>query len=87
MATGNTARAYGFNTGMIKEGCEADLVFADAPLGSVATTAEEAFSLGDLPGISFILIDGEVVVKKSRNTPPAVRQARLLEKPAKVIEE
>ena len=56
-------------------GREADLVFLDAPMGSVAETAEEAFECGDLPGISIVMIDGEVKTSVSKNTPPAKRKA------------
>lgn len=75
MASGNPAKVYGLNTGTIAVGKEADLVIMDAPLGSVGTDALSAIAAGDLPGISFVLINGEVVVKKSRNTPPASRPA------------
>lgn len=71
MATGNTASVYGLNTGMIAPGKEADLVIADNPMGSVGTDALSAIEAGDLPGIAMILIDGQIKVTKSRNTPPA----------------
>ncbi len=77
MATGNTARTYGLPVGMIEEGREADLVVMDAPMGSVANDAAEALEVGDLPGICLIMIDGKVVVKKSRNTPPTKRNVTL----------
>ena len=77
MATGNTAKVYGLNTGVIAVGKEADIILADAPMGSVAKTALEAFAAGDIPGISFVMIDGELVVKKSRNTPPPQRAAKI----------
>lgn len=78
MATGNPASVYGLNTGKIEVGREADLVFMDAPMGSVAETAAQAFECGDIPGISIIMIDGEVKVTKSRNTPPAKRPAKVV---------
>lgn len=78
MATGNTARVYKLPRGTIEPGKEADLVIMDAPLGSVGRDALSAISAGDIPGISMVLIDGEVVVEKSRNTPPATRQAKLI---------
>ena len=73
MATGNTARTFGLNTGLIAEGKEADLVIMDAPLGSVGATALAAINAGDLPGIALVMVDGAVKVTKSRNTPPATR--------------
>lgn len=78
MATGNTARVYRLPTGMVKEGLEADLVVMDAPLGSAGGDALSAFAAGDIPGVALVLVDGEVRVKKSRNTPPAKRQVKLL---------
>ena len=78
MATGNTARVYGLNTGILSVGREADLVCMDAPMGSVAETAAEAFECGDIPGVSIVLIDGEVRVTKSRNTPPCKRTAKVI---------
>ena len=36
MATGNTARVHGLDTGVIAPGRAADLVLVDAPVGSVA---------------------------------------------------
>lgn len=77
-ATGNTARVYQLNRGLIAEGREADLVVCDAPTGSVARDALGALSAGDLPGISMVLIDGKITIGRSRNTPPAARAAELV---------
>ncbi|OQY43380.1 MAG: Enamidase [Desulfobacteraceae bacterium 4572_87] len=73
MATGNTARLYKLNRGVIAEGMEADLLIMDAPMGSVGDDALSAIEAGDVPGIAMVLVDGEVVVGKSRNTPPTKR--------------
>jgi enamidase len=78
MATGNTAKVHKLNRGFVKEGFEADLISIDTPMGSVGADALQAIEAGDIPGVSMIMVDGEIVVKKSRNTPPAVRQAKLL---------
>jgi len=75
MATGNTARVHNLPTGLLKPGYEADLVILDAPIGSAGKDALSALKAGDLPGISMVLIDGEVKVSRSRNTPPAARMA------------
>ncbi|NQU15217.1 MAG: amidohydrolase family protein [Desulfobacteraceae bacterium] len=77
-ATGNTARIYGLNRGTLEEGKEADLVVMDAPMGSVGDDALSSLSAGDIPGVSMVLVDGEIVVSKSRNTPPPVRHASLV---------
>ncbi|WP_110954838.1 amidohydrolase family protein [Anaerosinus massiliensis] len=75
MATGNTAKVYGLNTGEIAPGKEADLVLMDAPMGSIAEDALHAFATGDIPGISIVMINGKVLVNKSKNTPPAKKAA------------
>ncbi len=77
MATGNTARTYGLHTSTIAVGKEADLVIIDAPIGSVGVNALEAIEAGDLPGVAMVIIDGQIKVKKSRNTPPARQQAEV----------
>ena len=78
MATGNTARVYGLPVGVIEPGREADLCVVDAPVGSVGTTALEALEAGDLFGISMVLIDGQIRIGRSRNTPPAARAAEVV---------
>jgi enamidase len=77
MATGNTARVHNLPVGLIKPGYEADLIIIDAPIGSAGKDALSALKAGDLPGISMVLIDGEIKVQKSRNTPPAARMAEV----------
>lgn len=75
MATGNPAKVYTkCNRGVIAPGKEADLLIMDAPMGSVGKDALEAFKVGDLPGLSYVIIDGKINVTKSRNTPPANRK-------------
>jgi enamidase len=74
MATGNTARVYRLNRGVIAEGREADLLVMDAPLGSVGADALSAIAAGDIPGVALVLVDGKIVVNPSRNTPPAIRR-------------
>jgi len=76
-ATGNTARVHKLDVGVIAPGRAADIALVDAPTGSSASTALEALALGDLPGVSMVLIDGEVKIGRSRNTPPAARAAEI----------
>jgi enamidase len=78
MATGNTARVYGLPVGVIEPGREADLCLVDAPVGSVGRTALDALAAGDLFGISMVLIDGQIRIGRSRNTPPAARAAEVV---------
>jgi imidazolonepropionase-like amidohydrolase len=76
MATGNVGAAHGLNLGRIEEGRPADIVLLHKITGSVAKDALESFAKGDLPGISTVIIDGEVrVAGRSQQTPPPERAA------------
>jgi enamidase len=79
MATGNTARVHRLDSGVLAPGKAADLVIADAPIGSVGGTALEALANGDLPGVSMVLVDGVGLIGRSRNTPPAARMAEVVQ--------
>uniref|UniRef100_A0AAU2JPJ9 Amidohydrolase family protein n=1 Tax=Streptomyces sp. NBC_00049 TaxID=2903617 RepID=A0AAU2JPJ9_9ACTN len=77
LATGNVADAWRLpGVGRLRPGAEADLVVLDAPLGSAASTALEAMSIGDMPGITAVVTDGVPRFLASRNTPRAARPAR-----------
>jgi len=78
IATGNTAVVYELSRGIIAEGYEADMLLVDAPVGSVADSALEALAIGDLPGIGAVIIDGEMKVGVSRNTPPPKRKVNII---------
>ncbi|MBW2310570.1 MAG: Enamidase [Deltaproteobacteria bacterium] len=78
MATGNTARCYKLNRGLIKEGYEADLIMMDTPMGSVGKDAVGAIEAGDIPGIGLVMVDGVVKAQVSRNTPPPVRKCMIV---------
>lgn len=73
-ATGNTMRARKLEGGVIETGAPADLMVGDAPGGSQADDLCGALEAGDTPAVAAVLIDGEVVIRKSRNTPPPKRQ-------------
>jgi enamidase len=76
MATGNVGRAHGLNLGILEEGRPADLVLLHKITGSVAKDALDSFAKGDLPGISYVIIDGVVrVAGRSQQTPPPERVA------------
>ncbi|MBK19948.1 MAG: adenosine deaminase [Rhodospirillaceae bacterium] len=82
VATGNTAKAHGLEVGILKEDAPADLVIAGPVKGSEGTTLSDAIAHGDLPGISFVLIDGEVIVEtRSEQTPPPMQIAHFLDSP------
>jgi enamidase len=74
MATGNTARVYKLNRGLIEPGKEADLVVMDGPIGSIGKDTLSAIEAGDIPGVAAVLVDGQVKAGVSRNTPPPNRK-------------
>jgi enamidase len=77
LATGNNARAFRLPgaTGTIAVGAPADLVVCDAPSASLAADGLTSIARGDIPGISCVVVDGQVRVGRSRNTPMAKRLA------------
>ena len=79
LATGNTARIFGLNSGIIAKDRAGDLVVMDAPQGSPATTTSDAMKCGDLPSIVMVIVDGEILVDPSRNTSPSQRTRQVLE--------
>jgi enamidase len=70
-ATGNTAKMRQLNCGLIEPGRAADFVFMDRAQHTAASNLLESISLGDIPGIGMVMIDGLVRCGRSRNTPPA----------------
>lgn len=72
LASGNTAVAHGLDVGRIEIGRPADLLLAGPIQGSLQT-ASAAIAHGDLLGISYVLVDGEIIVGgRSEQTPPPV---------------
>lgn len=70
-ATGNTAARHGLTQGVLAPSRPADLVVLGPIKGSRGTDALECFALGDLPGISAVLVDGVPLVSgRSEQTPP-----------------
>jgi enamidase len=70
-ATGNTARMRKLDTGLIEVGRAADFVLLDKAQHSAGKNLLESVQLGDLPGVGMVVIDGQVRIGRSRNTPPA----------------
>jgi enamidase len=70
-ATGNTARQRRLEGGLIEVGRAADFVIMDRAQHTAGKTLLDSVRLGDLPGIGMVVIDGEVRIGRSRNTPPA----------------
>jgi enamidase len=74
-ATGNNARVWDLPAGVIEVGRAADMVVLDAPWGSTRDDALGALAVGDIPGITAVITDGELRNLTSRNTPRATRLA------------
>ena len=75
LATGNCATVWAIDGGFLAPGAAADFVVMDAPWGSTRDTAAAALQIGDIPGISAVVSDGQVRALRSRNTPAAARSA------------
>lgn len=82
VGTGNTAKAHGLDVGFLEEGAPADLLIAGPVRGSAGSTMSDAIAHGDLPGISFVIIDGKVIVEtRSEQTPPPMQIAHFMDTP------
>ena len=77
-ATGNTARMRELDCGLIEPGRAADFVIMDKAQHTAGKTLLDSVRLGDLPGISMVIIDGIVRCGRSRNTPPAETLAEVV---------
>jgi enamidase len=77
-ATGNTARMRKLDTGLIEIGRAADFVLLDKAQHSAGKDLLDSVQLGDLPGVGMVVIDGQIRVGRSRNTPPAERVAEVV---------
>jgi enamidase len=78
-ATGNPARVYGLDSGLIEVGRAADLAIVDRANGSAAPSALEGIEIGDVPAIAAVVSDGiPRFIGRSRNTPPPTRSVRIV---------
>jgi enamidase len=76
LATGNVARAHRLDTGFIQPGKPADLVVMGRIQGCQADSELGVLALGDIPGVSMVLIDGKIVIReRSFQTPPPEKRA------------
>ena len=83
LATGTTARAHGLEAGLVRVGYPADLLLIGRIAGSSGRDALDGLDRGDLPGISMVLVDGQILVReRSQQTPPPEVAARILKEPA-----
>ncbi len=71
LATGNVARAHNLDSGFILKGKPADLVIMGKIQGCQANSHLEVLKMGDLLGVSMVIIDGNMCVReRSQQTPP-----------------
>ncbi|HYZ26521.1 MAG TPA: amidohydrolase family protein [Geminicoccaceae bacterium] len=77
-ATGNTARLRELDCGLVEPGRAADFVIMDRAQHTAGNTLLESVRMGDLPGVSMVIIDGVVRCGRSRNTPPATTLAEFV---------
>ena len=76
MATGNNARTYRLDNGVLAVGRDADVVLVDACLGGSQGDALSALKNGDVMGVGAVVINGVPrFVGRSRNTPETIRRA------------
>lgn len=74
-ATGNNARVYRLNSGILAEGRDADIVLIDSCMGGSKSDALAGIANGDVPAIGAVLTDGVPrFVGRSRNTPETMRR-------------
>ena len=79
-ATGNNAKVYGLNCGLLRVGSDADVLLLDACVGSSKYTALDGLRNGDIVAIGAAITDGiPRFVGKSRNTPAPNRNIRVAE--------
>ena len=79
-ATGNNAKVYDLNCGLLRVGNDADVLLLDACVGSSKNTALDGLRNGDIVAIGAVVTDGiPRFVGKSRNTPAPNRNIRVAE--------
>ena len=77
-ATGNVSKVYGLNSGLIKQGCDGDLLIVDAPLGGTQNNALDALKNGDPFAVGAVISSGiPRFVGRSSNTPPTLRNIKV----------
>ena len=78
-ATGNNARVYRLNSGILAPGRDADVVVIDACEGGSQSDALSAFRNGDIAGVGAVISAGVPrFVGRSRNTPPPRRKPKVV---------
>jgi enamidase len=78
MATGNNAKIYRLDSGVLAPGRDADIALVDACLGGSQDDALSALRNGDIMGVGAVITNGVPrFVGRSRNTPETTRKARV----------
>ena len=78
MATGNNAKIYRLNSGVLAPGRDADIALVDACLGGSQNDALSALRNGDIMGVGAVITDGVPrFVGRSRNTPETMRKVKV----------
>jgi enamidase len=78
-ATGNNARVYGLDSGVLKARAAGDVVLLDAPDGGTQSTALNAIKHGDIAAIGGVITAGVPrFIGRSRNTPATSRRVRVI---------
>jgi enamidase len=77
-ATGNNARIYRLNSGLIAPNRDADIALIDACAGGSTNDALSALANGDIAAVGAVITDGVPrFVGRSRNTPQTIRSVRV----------
>ena len=77
-ATGNNARVYRLNNGLLRPGADADVAIVDACVGGSRNDALSALRNGDMVAVGAVVSDGVPrFVGKSRNTPAPMKTIRV----------
>lgn len=77
-ATGNNARVYRLNSGILAPGRDADVILLDGCDGGACDDALSALRNGDIPAVGAVVTDGVPrFVGRSRNTPGGLRSVRV----------
>jgi enamidase len=78
LATGNNARVYRLNSGVLAPERDADLVLVDACLGGSQNDALSALNNGDIMGVGAVITNGVPrLIGRSRNTPETMRRTKV----------
>ena len=78
MATGNNAKVFRLNSGVLRAGRDADIVLVDACRGGSQNDALSALRNGDIMGVGAVITRGVPrFVGRSQNTPETTRRARV----------